>query len=126
MDRILIITIVLIGTIALSITSLFHLKDTSNEFLEIILLAEQACLDKDTILLRKYTDELWELVNAKHSLLSLYVSHDEIEKIESTVIILQSYSITETFDGALACLKQLYFTTNHMYERELLNWDNIF
>lgn len=110
----------------LSVASLFHLKDTSQEFLEIILLAEQACLDKDTVLLTKYTDELWTLINARHSVLSLYISHEEIEKIESTVIILQSYAITETFDGALACLKQLYFTTNHMYERELLNWNNIF
>lgn len=126
MDRILIITCILIGTIVLSVASLVHLKETSELFSQIIVLAEESCLDKDIEMLEKYTQELWELVNDRYSVLSLYVSHEEIEKIESTIIVLQSYVITETFDGALACLKQLYFTTNHMYERELLNWDNIF
>lgn len=126
MDRLLIISCVLIGTIILSIASLFHLKDTSEQFTELILLAEQSCLDGDVEKLEKYTKAMSNLIKDRHSILSLYISHEEIEKIESTLIILESYVITETLDGALACLKQLYFTTNHMYERELLNWDNIF
>lgn len=126
MDRLLIISCILIGTIILSIASLFHLKDTSEQFCELILLAEESCLDGDIERLDFYTQAMSDLIKERHSLLSLYVSHEEIEKIESTIIILESYVITETLDGALACLKQLYFTTNHMYERELLNWDNIF
>lgn len=126
MDRLLIICCILTGTIILSIVSLFHLKDTSEIFADLIISAETSCLNEDIISLELYTKKMSNLIKDRHSLLSLYISHDEIEKIESTIIVLESYVITQTFDGALACLKQLYFTTNHMYERELLNWDNIF
>lgn len=126
MNRLIIISCILTGTIILSIASLFHLKDTSEIFSELILLAEESCLNEDIEGLAQYTQTMSDLINDRHSILSLYVSHEEIEKIESTIIILQSYVITQTYDGALACLKQLYFNTNHMYERELLNWDNIF
>lgn len=126
MDRLLIITCILIGTIILSIASLFHLKDTSQQFFVLIEKAEESCLNHDIINLQKYSNALSDLLNDRHSILSLYVSHEEIEKIESNIIILQSYVITQTFDGALASLKQLHFTTNHMYERELLNFNNIF
>lgn len=126
MNRLIIISSIIVGILILSIVSLIHLKDTSEIFAELILNAEESCLNEDIINLKKYTNAMSNLINDRHSILSLYISHEEIEKIESTIIVLESYVITKTFDGALACLKQLYFTTNHMYERELLNWDNIF
>lgn len=126
MDRLVIISTILVGIIIMSIASLFHLKDTSELFAELIILAEESCIQEDFISLQKHTKAMSDLINDRHSLLSLYISHEEIEKIESTIIILESYVVLEAYEGALACLKQLFFTTNHLYERELLNLDNVF
>lgn len=126
MDRLVIISTILVGIIIMSIASLLHLKDTSEIFAELILLAEESCINEDIINLTTHTKAMSNLINDRHSLLSLYISHEEIEKIESTIIVLESYVSLRAYEGALACLKQLYFTTNHLYERELLNLDNIF
>lgn len=126
MDRLIIISTILIGVIIMSIASLFHLKDTSELFSELILKAEESCISGDVEGLEQYTKAMSNLIEERHSLLSLYISHEEIEKIENDIIVLESYVTLGAYEGALACLKQLYFTTNHLYERELLNLDNIF
>ncbi len=126
MDRLVIISTILVGVIILSIVSLLHLKDTSEIFSDLISKAEESCINGDIESLEEYTKAMSNLIEDRHSLLSLYISHEEIEKIENDIIVLESYVTLGAYEGALACLKQLYFTTNHLYERELLNLDNIF
>lgn len=125
MGRIITIAVILLLILAVSLLGVWYAKDTHVLMEEKITLATKACRENDLVSLSAITSELKELWEQRERLLSFYVRHDEIEKINMDLVNLSGCIETGSVDSALLTLRQIEFLSAHFYELELPNWDNI-
>ena len=65
----------------------------------------------------------WE---EKQKKLAYYIEHDELEKVHTAIVIMESYVETEDFSSALAALQEGKFVLEHIQEKNSFNLQNIF
>ncbi|WMJ23498.1 DUF4363 family protein [Paludicola sp. MB14-C6] len=70
----------------------------------------------------KKLSALWE---SKQLILSLYVRHDEMERIDSLLVVINAYYETKNYHSVSVELHQLEFMLDHIYRRELPTINNL-
>lgn len=126
MTRLLTVSSIMVLIVGLMFGATFYAKDTKNSLEVHIKAAIEACQSEDKEGLINASNAMSELLKKRHGVLSLYVRHDETEKLETHNVILSSYAKLGSFESAEVCLAQISFVANHIYQRESLSIDNIF
>ena len=65
----------------------------------------------------------WEEVQSK---LAFYIEHDELEKVHTAIVTMQSYLETDDYSAAMAELEEGKFVLEHIQEKNSFNLQNIF
>ncbi len=68
-------------------------------------------------------DEEWKDV---HDKLAYYIEHDELEKVDASIVAMKSYIKTEDFSSAIEQLEVGKFILEHIEEKYAFNIQNIF
>ena len=98
------------------------------------------CIDHTSVLLHdlkknidseeeNITDNLEKLLQnwkEKKEKLSYFIEHDELEKVETNLVNLQSYINEEDFSMAITSIDEAEFILEHIKEKNALNLKNIF
>ena len=125
MKRLVAVFILLTVLIVLSFGGKAFVKETRDELIELADKAKEAALSNDAKELLKYAEKMSAFFEDRHSVLSLYVRHDELEKLSAQLLSLLKQAELEDMDIGLT-LAQIVFTADHIYERELFSIDNLF
>jgi len=97
-------------------------KKITGEFLKIKESIENR--DNETIEKQiKNIDAKWEETQSK---LAFYIEHDELEKVHTAIVTMQSYLETYSYSLALAELEEGKFVLEHIQEKNSFNLQNIF
>lgn len=70
-------------------------------------------------------DEINDYLNESESVLSCYIEHDELEKVQSSLTVLNSYVKMES-DEAFSEANDMSFIIKHIKEKDDLKVKNIF
>lgn len=126
MERLITILCILIGIIGLSIGGIAYASDTKEKISADIEISLTACLNKDITTLREKSKAMSDFIEERHGVLSLYVRHDEIEKLENLLVRLNCYSKISDLDDAAVTLMEAQFMAEHILLRELPSAHNVF
>lgn len=69
--------------------------------------------------------EIREYLDESEAVLSCYIEHDELEKVQSSLVLLESYIKMEN-DEAFSEANQMAFVIKHIEEKDDLKIKNIF
>lgn len=125
MGRIVTTGSILLLILALSLNGIWYAAQTREEMNAKIAEAEEWSRRQDQAELLRLVDALELLWKERESFLSFYVRHDEIEKMNTSLVNLRTYAEESAFDSVIVILEQMEFMTGHIYERELPNLDNL-
>lgn len=126
MTRLITISSIIALILAVTIGATLYAKDTRDALNVHIEKGAAACQSKDAKSLKDASNAMSELLKKRHSVLSLYVRHDETEKLETLHVVLAAYIDLGEFESASVTLSQIKFLANHIYQREALSLDNLF
>lgn len=68
-------------------------------------------------------DEVWI---GMHDKLAYYIEHDELEKVDTTIVNMKSYVETKDYSSAVAQLEEGKFILEHIQQKNAFNLQNIF
>ncbi len=68
-------------------------------------------------------DEDWKKI---HDRLAYYIEHDELEKVDTSIVAMKSYIETQDFPSAINELEVSKFVLEHIQEKYAFNIQNIF
>lgn len=126
MKRLVTIGVILAGILGLSLWGLRYARGLRDEFAAGTLRGQEACRREDAAALAEEMDTLQGIWEEREGFLSFYVSHEELERLETGLVSLSAYTASGSFRKAYAVLEQLRFQADHIYQRELPTWDNLF
>lgn len=64
--------------------------------------------------------------NEKHKKLAYYIEHDELEKVEAEIALMEGQSESELYDEICPELEKCIFILEHIEDKTALNVKNIF
>lgn len=126
MPRMIIITSILVSIVLFSALSIWYTYDVRDSLTVISAEAIIDCQEKNQIGLQTNAKKLSNSWESRQHILSLYIRHDELGKIDSLLVELNSYAKSETYYEANAQLNQLIYSLDHLAKKELPSFDNIF
>lgn len=83
---------------------------------------EQENIDNATAKIEQLEKKWYEI----HEKLAYYIEHDELEKVDSAIVQMNSYIKTKEFSLAIAQLEEGKFVLDHIEDKNKLNLQNIF
>lgn len=124
MKRLYVILAILGVILLTALAGVFYAKDTCSTLLSMTEEAQKLCEREDAELLYQQAEKMSAFLESRHLILSLYVRHDELEKL--TLHLSDLCAKTKSGDIQVAVtLSQITFMSRHIYERELPNLDNL-
>ena len=129
MKKELIICIVIIGIILIGnyITGIYEekaIKTINNNLEEIKMELEKQ--EKEEKIIKKKLENLKENWNKVYTKLAYFIEHNELEKVETSIIILTSFCKTKVYEKAVSEIDKSMFVLNHIQEKDKLKLENIF
>lgn len=67
--------------------------------------------------------EKWEELDDK---MAFYIEHDELEKVKTSLTSIKSYVEVEEYSQSIEQIDKCIYILDHIHEREMISWDNIF
>lgn len=125
MPRMIIITSILVAIVTFSVLSIWYTNDVKDTLSEISAEAIVNCQEKNQAQLLANAKKLSNSWESRQHILSLYIRHDELGKIDSLLVDLNSYVKSETYYEANVQLNQLIYFLDHLVQKELPSFDNI-
>lgn len=124
MKRMCVILFILAFILCVAAGGVFYAKYTCEQMVAMTEEAEQLSEERDVEALLSQAKKMSAFLESRHLILSLYVRHDELEKL--TTHLLDLYAQAEAGDAEVhTVLVQIAFMARHIYERELPNLDNL-
>lgn len=124
MKRLFAILLILVLILSVAIGGVVYAKNTCEELVSMTEEAERLSDAEDTAALALQAEKMSAFLEGRHLILSLYVRHDELEKL--TVHLLTLCAQTKAGSTEVqTTLAQVSFMAQHIYERELPNLDNL-
>ena len=80
--------------------------------------------NKDNMI--KKANELNSNWKKSHDRLAYYIEHDELEKVDTAIVCLKCYAVTEDYSSAVAELDEGKFVLEHIQKKYAFNLENIF
>lgn len=126
MTRLITITGIILAILGLSICGIYYAKETKIQLNKLIDIALVQCENEDLQGLEESAKKMSAFFESRHCFLSFFVRHDEIEKIDTDLVSLLSYTKLSAFESVQICLNQIQFMIDHIYYKELPNIENLF
>lgn len=124
MKRMCLMLGVLAVLLALSLTAIRFAADTRDTLFAMTEEARGYIAQKDAEGLYLHAKKMSAFVEGRQPILSLYVRHDELEKLETQLISLIAQARSGDTDVSIL-LAQIEFIANHICEREVPQLDNV-
>lgn len=70
--------------------------------------------------------EIYEKWKSRHDKLAYFIEHDELEKVETELISIQSYMETKEYEESISALDKSGFILKHIEDKYAFNLQNIF
>lgn len=103
-----------------SINTIFEeLKELKEEMLK-----ENKDIDDEKV--KDQAEQVWKKWENRHDKLAYFIEHNELEKVETSLIELQSYIDTKEYNDSISQLDKAVFLLNHIQDKYALNLENIF
>ncbi|MEG0570080.1 MAG: DUF4363 family protein [Oscillospiraceae bacterium] len=125
MNRLITISAILFSILTVSIVSIAYAKNANDKIFVKISGIEANANEKSDTLLSSITD-LSEYWHKKERFLSTFVRHDEIEKVNLSLSKIKKLAEVEMFGELKIELEQIRFFVDHILNRELPTYENIF
>ena len=124
--EVVICIVVIVVIVSLDIFTQKYTRNTTSDITQIFADLKGDILkeDKDKIDEKvKILDEKWR---QKHDRLAYYIEHDELEKVDTAIVSLNSYVETDDYSSAIAELDEGKFILEHIQKKYAFNLENIF
>lgn len=118
--------VIIIGIVGLEIYTQNFTKESVNEITSIFSKIKENIKKQDKEQINNETKNIrnkWEYVQSK---LAFYIEHDELEKVHTAIVTMQSYIETDNYSDAMAELEEGKFVLEHIQEKNSFNLQNIF
>lgn len=129
----IIVSVILILIIILNIacdkftnSSVQSMNEKINELIDTAYIEKNNDLEENIKIVNdknKELDNLWSKYNPK---LSLYMEHDELEKVDSSLVGISNYIEVADYDEAIVEMHNCQFLLNHIKEKEVIKITNLF
>lgn len=87
---------------------------------------ELAKEDPDFDTAQKKADEAYHKWEELDDRMAFYIEHDELEKVKTAVISMQSFVEAKDEAQAIDAIDRCVYILDHINEKEKMSWDNIF
>jgi len=124
MKRLCVILLILALILSVAAGGVFYAKDTCEKLLDMTEEAKRLSDADEAAALALQAEKMSAFLEGRHLILSLYVRHDELEKLTVHLLNLCAQSEAGSTD-VQTTLAQVSFMAQHIYERELPNLDNL-
>lgn len=126
-EAIITIAIIMIIFFVEYITKNYTEKVFSKVENELNLLKEEILDDKNNKeYLIKRTESIKEDWENDNELLSYYLEHDELEKVNTQIVLIKGYLESDSPQDSIPDLEECIFILKHIQEKEAFNLKNIF
>lgn len=125
MSRLITTICIVMLTIIISVSGLYHSYNTSLEFSEIIDEAVENCKNEDSEKLVENINRLSALWVSRQPITSLYIRHNEMDSVEVLLVTAKAFAEADSFDNTCIELHQLKFMVKHIYEKQIPNLHNL-
>lgn len=88
-------------------------------------LKEEILSDADNSELIGKTEEIAKLWESKQERLSFYLEHNELEKVNTQIVLIKGYLESDTPQDAIPDLEEGLYIIEHIKEKEAFNLKNI-
>ncbi|MCI5923224.1 MAG: DUF4363 family protein [Oscillospiraceae bacterium] len=124
MKRLFIIVQILTLILFVAVSGVVYARNTCEELVSMTEEAKRLSDAEDAAALALQAEKMSAFLEGRHLILSLYVRHDELEKLTVHLLTLCAQSKAGSTD-VQTTLAQVSFMAQHIYERELPNLDNL-
>ena len=124
--EILISIIILILIICLDIKSNNYTKNTVNIVTVQMEELRNEIKQKNSQVIEKKIKEINDTWKEKSYVLSYYIEHDELEKVETEISILNGCVLEEMYDKCFENIDKIKYILSHIENKEKLNGKSIF
>lgn len=124
--ELIICTVIIIIIVTLDIFLQNSTKNSTTEIEEILSEIKESVENKDTAKQNdklNLLDQTWE---DKHNKLAYYIEHDELEKVDSSIVKVRYFLENGDIPSAIAELETGKFVLKHIEDKYKFNFQNIF
>ena len=124
--ELIICTVIIIIIVTLDIFLQNYTKNSTTEIEEILSEIKESVENKDTAKQNdklNLLDQTWE---DKHNKLAYYIEHDELEKVDSSIVKVRYFLENGDIASAIAELETGKFVLKHIEDKYKFNFQNIF
>lgn len=124
MKRVSLMLGILALLLLLAVAGVLFAADTRDTLFQMSAEAAALIEQDDADALYRQAQKMSAFVEGRQSILSLYVRHDELEKLQTQLVSLEAQAKSGDTDVSII-LAQIEYLANHIYERELPGIDNL-
>lgn len=103
-----------------------YTKNTVNVMQEKLVQIKEEINNNNEDKINSKMNEIEEEWKKRTEILSYYLEHDELEKIETEIVILKANIQIEEYKQGMEGLENCYFLLEHIKDKESVKLDNIF
>ena len=124
--EILIIVVVIILVVGLDIITNKYTKETLRILSSDLNGLRKAILDEDKIKSKEQMKEIKQNWEERYKILAFYIEHDELEKVETQMVMLEADIEVEEFKHCVSELETIIFILEHIQEKEKMHFRSVF
>lgn len=118
--------IIVVLIFSLDIFTQNYTRKSAIDIIEIFSTIKRNLIEEDKEVIDNNLNELDEQWKDVHDKLAYYIEHDELEKVDTSIVAMKSYIETEDFSSAIEQLEVGKFILEHIEEKYAFNIQNIF
>lgn len=122
----IICTVIIFIIVACDIFTQNYTKKTTGEIINCLSELKDEIEGERSENVKKKINELDEKWRTKHDKLAYYIEHDELEKVDTSIVKVKSYVENDDVPSAVAELETCEFVLEHIEEKYKFNLQNIF
>ncbi len=124
--ELIICTVIIIIIVTLDIFLQNYTKTSTMEIEELLSEIKESIENKDTDSQKDKLNELDKTWEEKHNKLAYYIEHDELEKVDSSIVKVRYFLENGDIPSAIAELETGKFVLKHIEDKYKFNFQNIF
>ena len=124
--ELIICTVIIIIIVTLDIFLQNSTKNSTTEIEEILSEIKESVENKDTTKQNDKLNLLEQTWEDKHNKLAYYIEHDELEKVDSSIVKVRYFLENGDIASAIAELETGKFVLKHIEDKYKFNFQNIF
>lgn len=74
----------------------------------------------------KHSNEVYDKWEELDDKMAFYIEHNEIEKVKTALTSIKSFIEVEEYSQSVEEIDKCAYILDHIHEREMISWDNIF